>query len=571
MSRNASSHIRKPVAPKSDHVTIIPLGGVGEVGKNCTAFQHADDLFMVDCGVKFPETEQRGVDLVIPDVSYFIENMDNFRGIVLTHGHEDHIGALPFVLPQLASNGRKIDLYGARLTLGLVEAKLRERKALEYAEFHPVEPGERLDFSSVAVEFIPVSHSIPGSYAIAFHTHLGAVVFTGDFKFDFDADSVVHTDQERLRQLGEEGVLALLSDCVRVEREGRTPSEKRVFRELERIIEQAKGRVIVTTFASNIPRMEQSVKLAFKHGRKTAIIGRSMEQNFGVAFDMGYIEPPENSIVTPDDANKLPLEKILLLTTGSQGEPTSALTRIASGAHPYIHLAPNDTVVLSAEPVPGNTETVARTIDNLFRNGAQVIYNAINPNVHVSGHASKDELRDVVRALKPRFIAPVHGEFRHQYLYTRMAAAEGYAEQKMIITEIGDELRLTADTIAKVGKVRAGAVLVDGLTVGNVSSEVLRDRRHLSADGVVVVTVVVDQESGELLADPEVVARGVLGSEAEQFIQGGVDALARAFRKPSRVRPEYTTMIERVKETLGSYIWQKAHLRPLIIPTIIEV
>jgi ribonuclease J len=525
----------------------------------------------VDAGVKFPEEEQRGIDLVIPDVSYLRERLDRFRGIVITHGHEDHIGALPFLLPQLAHDDQRIPLYASRLTIGMIEAKLRERRALQYADLHAVEPGERVQLGNIICEFIPVAHSIPGSFMLALHTAAGIVVVTGDFKLDPSQDSAFQTDRARLQELGEEGVLALLSDCVRIERPGRTPPEQLVFEANERLIRDAKGRVIITTFASNIPRLEQAIISAHKFGRKTAIAGRSMDQNMGVAAELGYIHLPESSVVRVDEANHLPDEKVLLLTTGSQGEPTSALARIASGVHPTISLHQGDTVVLSAEPVPGNTETVARTIDNLFRRGARVIYSALEPYIHVSGHASREELRDTLRLLRPRYVLPVHGEYRHQWLYTQMAREEGYAPEHMVIVELGDVIELNAEHMRKVSHVPAGAVLVDGLTVGNVSRDVLRDRLHLAADGVVVATLVVDRDSGELLADPEVIARGVLSTESEGFMTQACEQLKKALRRQARGKPEYGEMVERTKESLGTYIWQKAHLRPLIIATITEM
>jgi len=552
-------------------VRVIPLGGVGEVGKNATAIECGQDIILVDAGVKFPEEEQRGIDLVIPDVSFLRERIDRFRGLLLTHGHEDHIGALPFVLPQLAHDDWKVPIYGSRLTIGMVEAKLRERRALDYAELHTVENNESVTLGGITCEFIPVAHSIPGAFAIALHTTAGTVVMTGDYKFDSIPGSAFPTDRERFEALGNEGVLALMSDCVRIERQGRTPPETRVFEAIERIIGSATGRVIITTFASNIPRLEQAIISADKLGRKTAIVGRSMDQNMTVAEDLGYIHLPPNAVVTADEANRLPDNKVVLLTTGSQGEPTSALARIAAGVHPMIQLHQGDIVVLSSDPVPGNTETVSRTIDNLFRRGANVIYGALEPHVHVSGHASRDELRDMVRLLKPRYLAPVHGEYRHQWLYALMGYEEGYPAERVLIPELGDVMEFSKDTARKASHVPAGAVLVDGLTVGNVSREVLRDRQHLSADGVIVATLVVDRATGELLSDPEVVARGVISTESDEFLTAGIEQIKRALRRQTRGKPEYGEMVERTKEALGTYIWQKTRLRPLIIPTLIEV
>jgi ribonuclease J len=461
---------------------------VGEVGKNATVLEYGNDLVLVDAGVKFPEEDQRGIDLVIPDVSYLRERPGRLRGILLTHGHEDHIGALPYLLPQLARPGEKVPLYGSALTLGFVA-----------------------------------------------------------------------------------GVLALLTDCVRIERPGRTPTEQRVVAAIERWIAQAPARIILTTFASNIPRLEFAIRAAHRHGRRAAVIGRSMEQNVQMALELGYLSIPGDALVSGSDVNRLPPEQVLLLTTGSQGEPSSALARIAAGSHPAIRLHVGDTVILSATPIPGNDDTVARTLDNLFRNGAHVIYNAVDPDIHVSGHASRDELREVLDIVRPRFVAPIHGEYRHQALYAVMAGEAGYGPERVLLPDLGDVLEFRATSARRMGHVPAGAVLVDGLTVGNVSHDVLRDRRHLAGDGVIVATLVVDRETGDLLADPELVARGV--AHFEDMRDGNVLAeatsrLRRAVRQRRQGQLEYGELMERTKETLSSYVWKRLHLRPLIVPVI---
>ncbi|HEX9058169.1 MAG TPA: ribonuclease J [Ktedonobacterales bacterium] len=552
-------------------VRVIPLGGVGEVGKNSTVVEYGSDIVLVDVGVKFPVEEERGIDLVIPDVSYLRERQGRLRAILLTHGHEDHIGGLPYILPQLAVLDQPIPIYGSALTLGLVRAKLQERRALNYADFHPTEPGRRYRVGQrMEAEFIPVSHSIPGSYMIALHTPGGTVIMTGDYKLDPTPIAGPPTDMARLRELGDQGVLALLSDCVRIERPGRTPTEQVVTAAIDRLIAEAPARVILTTFASNIPRLVCALNAAHRYGRSAAVVGRSMEQNLQVALDLGMADVPGDVLVTPDQANGMRPEQVLLLTTGSQGEPTSALSRIAAGTHPRIQLREGDTVILSATPVPGNDQTVARTIDNLFRRGAHVIYNAIEPNVHVSGHASRDELRETLTTIRPRYIAPVHGEYRHQVLYGMMAAEEGYGPDRMVIPELGDVLEFGPEGARRKGHVSAGSVLVDGLTVGNISQEVLRDREHLSGDGVIVATLVVDRETGELLSDPEIVARGVVHFEESadgDFMAEAARRLTRTLRK-GRGQLEYGEMVDRAKEILATYVWQKLHLRPLIVPVI---
>jgi ribonuclease J len=551
-------------------VRVIPLGGVGEVGKNATVVEYGGDIVLVDAGVKFPEEEQHGIDLVIPDVSYLRERSGRLRGLLLTHGHEDHIGALPYLLPQLASPETPLGVYGSALTLGLVQAKLREHRALPYADLRVIEPGRRYPFGTLAAEFVPVAHSIPGSYMVVVHNPAGAVVITGDYKLDPAPVLGPPTDQARLVALGDAGVLALLSDCVRIERPGRTPSEQVVAAAIDRWISQATGRVILTTFASNISRLDYAIRAAAQCGRRAAVVGRSMEQSLQVALDQGYLSPVTGVLATVEEANSLPDNQVLLLTTGSQGEPASALARIAAGTHPRIRLKPGDTVILSATPVPGSDETVSRTLDNLFHAGAQVIYSAIDPNIHASGHASRDELREVLELLRPRYVAPVHGEYRHQALYSRMAEEAGYTRDRILLPELGDVLEFSPAQARRGGHVPSGAVFVDGLTVGNVSRDVLRDREHLAADGVIVATIIVDGKSGRLLAEPEVVARGV--AQFEEMRDG--DVLAEATRRLRRsVRQghgqiEYNELSERAKETLSGYVWKRLRLRPLILPVI---
>lgn len=569
-SPQAAKPQREPV------VRIVPLGGVGEVGKNATVVESGHDLVLVDAGVKFPEEEQHGVDLVIPDLAYVRKRVDHLRAILLTHGHEDHIGALPYVLPQFAASaasGALIPLYGSALTLGFVRAKLQEHHAQQYAEFHVIEPRTRYRLSKrLEVEFIPVAHSIPGSYMIALHTPAGTVIVTGDYKLDPTPVFAAPTDVARLRMLGDDGVLALLSDCVRVERPGRTPSEQVVAGAIERWIAQAPARVLLTTFASNIPRLEYAICAAYRYGRRSAIVGRSMEQSFQVAQELGYLSVPSDALIEASEANRLPPEQVLLLTTGSQGEPSSALARIAAGTHPRIQLRPHDTVILSATPIPGNDDTVARTLDNLFRAGVQVIYSALDPDIHVSGHASREELREVLDLVRPRFVAPIHGEYRHQALYAAMAREAGYPAERVLLADLGEvlEFSATATTARRRGRVPAGAVLVDGLTVGTVSRDVLRDREHLASDGLVVATLVVDRETGALLAEPEIVARGVAQFEA---LHNG-DILGEASRRlhraarQARGQLEYGELVARTKETLSNYLWQRLRLRPLILPVI---
>ncbi|HTK56094.1 MAG TPA: ribonuclease J, partial [Gemmatimonadales bacterium] len=428
----------------------IPLGGIGEVGKNMMIIEYRGDMVMIDAGAKFPEEEMRGIDLVIPDISYVIENIRRFRAILITHGHEDHIGSLPYLLPQL-ERIKPVPIYGSPLALAFARSKLAEANAESLADFMPIEAGEVYRVGAhLDVEFIPVTHSIPGAMAVSINTPVGRIIHTGDFKFDPTPPLGPRTDEKRLRQLGDEGVLALFSDAVRVERPGVTPSEATVTATLERIIGEAKGRVILTSFASNILRLEQAIMVGSRHGRKVAVVGRSMEQSVQVAMDLGYIKPPKGVLQPVDQVTRLPKNQILILTTGSQGEASAALARMASGDHPKLRITEGDTVILSATPVPGNEETVSQTIDNLFRRGANVCYSAIEPSIHVSGHSARDELRHMIDLLRPKFVVPIHGEYRHLSLYKDLVAIPaGIPPRNVVIAESGVPLSFSRGDVRK--------------------------------------------------------------------------------------------------------------------------
>ncbi|MFN8514077.1 MAG: ribonuclease J [Thermomicrobiales bacterium] len=558
---------------KRRRLRVIPLGGVDEIGKNSNLIEYGTNLILIDAGVKFPEEDQRGVDLVIPDYTYLREHRDQLRGILITHGHEDHIGGLPYLLPQIATPSRPIPIYGSDLALGFIEAKLRERRATQYADLLSIEPGNRYPLGQqIDAEFVPVSHSIPGSMAVVLHLPDGKVIATGDFKMDPTPTTGPPTDERRLRQLGAEGVLLLISDTTRAEVPGHTPSEQVVRETLERIVTEAPGRVIITTFASNITRLQHAITTAHVNGRKVAVVGRSMENNTRVAVELGYLQVPMGTIIPVDQAIKLSPKQVMLITTGSQGEPSSALTRIAAGEHQKIRIRQGDTVVLAASPIPGNDLTVARTIDNLFRAGADVIYSALVPSIHVSGHGARDELRRMIELTRPKYILPVHGEYRMLVQYQKLAAEAGIPPERVPIATIGDIWQFDEQGARKLGQVPAGSVLIDGLTVGNVTTEVLRDRQHLAEDGVIFAALVVDRATGELLNGPELVARGFVHSEGDALLESAADEVRRTLRRRGgHGSAEIGRLVERTSQVLGAYIYRQTHQRPMILPVVTEV
>ncbi len=548
----------------------VMLGGVGEVGKNSTLFEYDDHMILVDAGVKFPEAELHGVDLVIPDFSYVTEAADDLLAVLVTHGHEDHIGSLPYLLMELERE-EPLPIYGTKMTLGLIAGKLKEHRQTAKARLIEIEPGQKINLEPFEAEAILVNHSVPGSVGFAIRTPVGTVFHTGDYKFDRQPVDGTPTDEDALGRLGDEGVMALFSDCVRVENPGWTGSETEVSQNLERIIGAAAGRVIVTTFASNLSRLRQVILIAHRLGRKVAVAGRSMDQNLKIAGEMGYLGAPDGTLVSLRQSQGLPPSKLVVLATGSQGEPTSVLSRMAAGDHPNVQIIPDDTVIFSAGPIPGNEETVARSIDNLYRRGAKVIYRAIEHGIHVSGHASQDELRHMIGLLRPRHCIPIHGEYRMLVLYKELAVAAGLPEERVLIADIGEVIEFDGEQAQTNGTVPSGSVLVDGLTIGDVTRVVLRDRHRLAADGVLIAAVAVDRETGELIGGPDLVSRGIVDPSQEAILGEAREALIHALQKVQQAEPNYGFLRGKIREVLGAFMYERTHRRPMILPVLTEV
>jgi ribonuclease J len=554
------------VANRSGPVFVTALGGVGEVGKNATLLECDQSLVLIDCGVQFPSPEHLGVDLIIPDFSYVLSRPEQFLGLVLTHAHEDHIGAVPLFLRQI---GTRVDIYGTDLTLAMVEAKLRRGSEAQFARFYPIAPDDYLELGPFGIGFVPVGHSIPDAVALTVETPQGRLFFTGDFKFTTESGEL---DRAALREIGDQGVHVLFSDCVRVENPGRTPPESTVVETLDRIAQKAPGRVIVASFASNLARVKQLLQIAERRGRKVAIAGRGLVTAVEVGRDLGYLTPSGSLIVDLGDAERMPGREVLILATGSQGEPAAALSRMAVGDHPQLRIREGDTVVLSSSPVPGNEEHVTRTIDNLFRRGADVIWQAIEPTVHVSGHASREELGELVKLLRPTYAVPLHGEYRMQVLYKRVAIENGVKPGNVIFLEVGHSLKLEGGKAKLDGSIPSGSVLVDGLEIGGVDEAVLRDRQHLAADGVVIVSVTMDRATGEILSSPEIIARGVADERrVAPALDAACQAVDRALRRLDPAELDVAFVQGRMHEVALSVLRQQAGMRPLVLPLVAEI
>jgi ribonuclease J len=545
-----------------DCLRIIPLGGIGQIGKNMMVFEYGDQLLIVDCGLMFPESDMLGIDIVIPDMEYVFERKDKVQGIIVTHGHEDHIGGLPYLMQQVQA-----PLYATRLTRGLIEVRLKEHHLLDDAELRTVSPGDVVHLGNFSVEFFRVCHSIPDGVGLGITTPVGLVVHSGDFKFDQTPVDGRLTDFATLAELGGRGVLALFSDSTNAETDGHTPSEQVVGETFEQVFARAPGRIIVATFASNISRVQQVVDTARKFDRRVGIVGRSMINYAKAASGLGYLDLEPDELLAPHEMNALPPERVAIACTGSQGEPTSALVRMALGEHRQVNIHPGDTVIVSATPIPGNEELVNRTINNLFRAGARV-YHHERMQVHVSGHGSREEHKLMLNLIQPRFFVPIHGEYRHLVHHARMAEQVGIPPENIFVIESGQVLEFGPDWARINGQVTEGHVMVDGLGVGDIGNVVLRDRHLLSRDGFVVVVVAVDADTGKVIEGPYIITRGfVYIRESSDLIDDAAQCVLEALEHGGAK----ATLNAKIKDSLALFLYEQTKRRPMILPVVMEV
>ena len=553
---------------KNQKLKIIPLGGLEEIGKNMTVFEFGNDILLLDCGIAFPDDEMLGVDLVIPDMTYLEKNKDRIRGIVITHGHEDHIGALPYALRLFNA-----PIYATKLTIGLISNKLKEHELLSEACLNVISAGETVSIGVFKVEFIRSNHSIPDSVALAIHTPVGIILHTGDFKIDPTPIEGQMMDLARIGELGKKGVLALMSDSTNVERPGYTMSESTVGIAFDEIFRNnLDQRIVVATFASNLHRIQQIVNAAYQYGRKVAVSGRSMENVLNTAIELGYMQIPKNILIDIDEISRYPAETLVIITTGSQGETMSALTRMAFSDHKKVILGPGDTVIISANPIPGNEKNVSRVINELFKRGCDVIYESL-ADIHVSGHACQEELKIVLTLAKPKYFIPVHGEYRHLMRHVKLAQEVNMKRENIFLMSIGKILELTNDSCRVNGTVPSGKVLVDGLGVGDVGNIVLRDRKHLAQDGLIVIVVTISGESRDIVSGPDVISRGfVYMRESEDLMEQIKDCAWDALEDcRSRNITDWNSLKMQVKSDLGEFLYEKTKRKPMILPVIMEV
>ena len=553
---------------KKSKLKIIPLGGLHEIGKNITVFAYEDEMIVVDCGLSFPDDDMLGVDIVIPDIAYIVRNQEKLKGMVITHGHEDHIGGVPYFLKQVNT-----PIYGTKLTLGLIKNKLEEHNLEDSTELNEVNPGETVKLGKYfKVEFIQSSHSIPDSVMFAITTPVGTVVHTGDFKVDFTPMDGKLMDFSRLAELGNKGVLALMSDSTNSERKGFTMSESTVGDVFEKLFNNCTKRIVVATFASNVHRVQQIVNCAVKYGRKIAVCGRSMVNMITTARELGYIDCPDNLFIEIDMISNYTDDKLLIITTGSQGETMSALTRMASGTHRKVKITPNDLVIISASPIPGNEKSVSKVIDSLMQIGAEVVYSALE-DVHVSGHACQEEQKLILALTKPKYFIPVHGEYRHLIAHSETAKSMGIPKENIFKLENGKILEMDKYGAAFNGQVQAGVILVDGLGVGDVGNVVLRDRQHLSQDGLIIVVLTMNGATGEIIAGPDIISRGFVYVKESENVMEEIKNVARheVYKFEMRETKDWSTIKNALRENLKDYIFAKTKRNPMILPIVMEV
>ena len=552
---------------KKEKLKIIPLGGLLEIGKNITVFEYENDIILVDCGLAFPEDDMLGIDLVIPDLTYLEKNKEKIRGLVITHGHEDHIGSIPYLLKQI-----NVPIYATKLTIGLIEHKLEEHRLLRSANLNVVNPGQTVDFGTMKVEFIRTTHSIPDACSLAIHTPAGVVVHTGDFKIDYTPIDGEMMDFGRLAELGNRGVLALMSDSTNSERKGYTMSESTVGEVLDKLFINCTKRIVVATFSSNVHRVQQIVNSAVKYGRKVAICGRSMINTIETARKFGYIKVPDNVFIDIDMIKSYPDDRLTIITTGSQGETMSALTRMASGEHKKVQITPNDLIIISANPIPGNENAVSKVIDDLMKIGAEVVYNALE-DIHVSGHACQEEQKLMISLVKPKYFIPVHGEYRQLIAHSETAKKVGVNPENIFIMTNGRVLELNEYEAKLTGTVPVGRIMVDGLGVGDVGNVVLRDRQRLSQDGLIIIVLTMDSQTGTVVAGPDVLSRGFVYVRDSENLMEEIKKLLRAeiVKFEEKHITDWATIKGLLREELRDYIYKKTKRDPMILPIIMEI